>query len=109
MDRIEKGLDLTTEVVKQQITLSSVILGAGLAFADKVQVPPRDLAFGLAPFFIAIIFGVLALMAISFHLSKDQSNPIASSKVQWFGVLQNVFFVFGILALLILIGLTKSK
>lgn len=96
MDRDQKRLDLATEAVKQQITLATAIIGATLAFSEKVTGATQDLlALVFAPLVLSVISGVLTLMSISYHL-KGSGDPLSPWRVRILGVTQNLGFLLAI-------------
>jgi hypothetical protein len=93
----EKQLDIAVESVKQQITLASALLAAALAFANQLKDGLQTRAWSrlpwiAAPLALAIVFGVLCLMSLSYYLTRSV-NPMGERGVRLLGGLQNLSFI----------------
>jgi len=103
----EKAVETALEAIKQQITLSSAVVGGTVAFASSlkeasVQSIWEQLPWALVPFAIAIVFGVIALQSISFEL-KEGRLPFGSRIVRVSGIIQNLSFLWGFVALVVIV------
>jgi hypothetical protein len=110
MNREEKRLDLAVEAVKQQITLATAIIGASLAFSSQLSGVKQGkiwdlLPFAFAPLALSIICGVLALMSIAFHLSKD-GDPLNKRGVRQLGMVQNLGFLLSVIIMVFIVAYT---
>lgn len=107
-DRNRQRLDIALEAIKQQITLSTAIVAAMLAFSGEIAKNSGFvwglMLFVLVPFGACIVIGVLALMSISYHL-EGEDDPLTAPLVRCFGMLQNVFFIVGVIAMIVLVTL----
>src|ERR1700747_2459138 len=97
MEKNEKKLDLTTEAVKQQITLASATITFVLAFAKNIaDATGRPLwkyvPWALAPFALAVAFGVVVLMSLAYYLPK-MDDAVKARPVRILGALQNLSFI----------------
>lgn len=108
MDNKEKAVDTASESIKQQITIASAVIGGTVAFASSLNeaaVVPiwRQLPWALIPLVLAVAFGVAALQCLAFELKAENPTPLSASMVRCFGVLQNIAFVVGFIALVIIV------
>ncbi len=51
----------------------------------------------------AIDFGVVALQTLAYQIKESSPKPLSSSGVRVFGMLQNVAFVWGFVALVVIV------
>ena len=98
MSTAEKALETALEAVKQQITLATAVIGAALAFSDQLTTLRQQALLTLLPWAfgllgLSVIFGIFALMAISFELRRGKSDPFGVKGVRLSGGLQNVTFM----------------
>jgi len=108
--KIEKSFDFAADLVKQLITLSTAVIAITITFAkDIIGVASSGNNFLLVSawvsFFLTILFGVWALMALTGTLeplsNKSEINPPSIR-----GLNCTLPITFQILSFLIAIGLT---
>ena len=98
MSTAEKALETALEAVKQQITLATAVIGAALAFSDQLGVLQQQAVLSVLPWAFgllggSVIFGIFALMAISYELRRGKADPFGVKGVRLSGGLQNVTFM----------------
>ncbi len=100
--RVERKTDLTVEVIKQQIALSTVVIGAVAAF-KATEALKGGLRGPLVALAFTVLFGVVALMCIAGSM-RSQDDPTLARHVCWFGMLQNAAFLVGVIWIVIAVG-----
>ncbi len=106
-NREEKQIDTAIEAIKQQITLSVILITASLTFANLIQKQTELLWYGLPyiliPLGLNIIFGILSIMSISYYLVDESDYVLNRRLVRIFGILQNLVFAFSVIAMVVLV------
>src|SRR5262245_16225308 len=107
MDLVEKGLETATEAVKQQITIASAVIGGTIAFAGSLKEESMkpiwsQLPWALVAFAVVIAAGIVALQSIAYEL-KQGRNPYKAIVVRGSGIVQNLAFLWGFIALLVIV------
>ena len=98
----EKVLELAVEAVKQQIALATVIIGALLAFVEKINSSAAsDLPWVLVPLALTAILGVIILQAMSWY-ADDATGPLDKPLVRILGIGQNLAFVIAVIAMVVI-------
>lgn len=102
-ERRGKMVDISIEAIKQQITLATVIIGALLTFVEKINAADRqNLPFALVPLALTIVFGIVALQSIAYHI-EDSSGPFNKPTVRFAGIAQNISFIVAVVGMVIII------
>lgn len=104
-----KSFEFASDLTKQLITLSTVLIGLSITFFEKFKNDSSEylIITSWALLFASILFGIFALMAITGHLGKptteDEANQINiySKNITIFSILQIFTFIGGILLLII--------
>lgn len=99
-----EGLKIALELIKQQITLATIVVGLSIRFDSKsTSVNIQDivvLKIGIALMVVSFILGIFALSSIAYAVRKNRSNDIVQQKnVKRFSVGQGLFFVSGVISL----------
>lgn len=95
----QKSLDITLELVKQQITLSSVLIGLSLAFASNKSLEAL-LGVSILLFILSIICGVLLISTISTKVRKNSIEVITSiPSIKKLGMIQGFAFISGLITM----------
>ncbi len=105
-ERVKKAFDFAADLTRQLITLSTAIIAAVVTFYDKTgqaSLQNSKLSYSLYAYLISIVFGLLALMALTGTLGKDEQPDIYKTNIRLVSGLQIVFFLIATL-LIILIG-----
>ncbi len=101
MTPADRAFETALEAVKQQITLATAVVGAALAFTDQIDTLKRQAALSALPWAFgllggSVIFGIMALMAISYQLRRGKTDPFAVGGVRLAGASQNLSFMLAI-------------
>ncbi len=101
MTPADKAFETALEAVKQQITLATAVVGAALAFTDQIDALKRQAALSALPWAFgllgsSVIFGIIALMAISYQLRGGKTDPFGVGGVRLAGACQNLSFMIAI-------------
>jgi hypothetical protein len=101
----EKAFDFAQELVKQIITISSAIITLSIAFfKDFVSNAPGGarvlIAVSWIFFILAVLFGVLTLMALTGSLSENQTT-IAGSNMRIPAIVHVSSFIIGLILIVI--------
>jgi len=107
-----KAFEFAQEVTKQVITLSTGVLSLSVTFMKDI-IPENEFTHGLKSllaaswivFSIAILFGILALMAMTGNLSKPSKDGPYSNNIRFFAGLQIITFFIGIVLTVIFASL----
>ncbi|MBV9389004.1 MAG: hypothetical protein JOZ78_21520 [Chroococcidiopsidaceae cyanobacterium CP_BM_ER_R8_30] len=108
----KKSLDLTIELVKQQITLASVIVGFAVNFSRGGL--PSNIASNIilinifkasiASLTLSFLCGVITISLISVGVRKNQVDSVLRIKrVGSLGIIQGFLFVCGVILLAVFI------
>ncbi|PSB30153.1 hypothetical protein [Stenomitos frigidus] len=99
----QKSLDIAIELVKQQVTLASVLVGLGLTFANNFRNTPTEiiLKISLICLIFSFVAGVLAISIISSVVAKNKkgSEVTQHKTVRPLGIFQGIMFVSGVVAM----------
>ncbi|RYZ25902.1 MAG: hypothetical protein EOO10_17040 [Chitinophagaceae bacterium] len=105
-----KSFEFANSLTTQLITLSTVLIGLSVTFTEKFDVQSSKvfLVISWTSLFVSILFGILTLMALSGTIGKFKSEEdnndepnIYKKNITRPSILQIVFFVLGVLLLII--------
>jgi hypothetical protein len=102
-EAIQKSVDFTVDLVKQQIVSAIFLIGFSLAFA-RTELSDGISFLKIAVFFLMVSFicGIFCVSIIATRVGRNiDSNPSSIPSVKFFGILQGISFIVGVL----LIGL----
>ncbi len=104
-----KAFEFATDLTKQLITLSTILIGLSITFLEKfnVGISRTIIILSWSLLFVSIIFGIFTLMALTGNIGKINSerdmntNNIYSKNITSLSILQIFTFIVGILLLII--------
>lgn len=94
----QKGLEVAIDLVKQQVTLASVLIGFALAFTRVDDLSNilmlKSAVLGLV---ISFVSGILALSIIATTIRRNRPGiVVARPTIQLFAIVQGLSFVTGV-------------
>lgn len=103
-----KSLDVAIELVKQQITLASVLVGLALTFSNNYKNAPTEAILKLSILCLVLSFvaGIMAISIISSVIARNKRDITKHRTVRPLGVLQGIAFVSGVLLMALSVLLT---
>lgn len=106
-EKTKRSFDLAVDIVRQLITLATVIIAAVVTFFDKIsQLSEHSefVKFILCGYLVSILFGIFALLAILGNLSKSEVLSVYNFNIRLFSTLQIIMFLGSTGAIILFVG-----
>jgi hypothetical protein len=110
-EALKKSIDLTIELVKQQITLSAVLIGFALAFTRlDSSINASILKSGVLLLTLSFVAGIFCISILSTRVGRQMPGNILNlNSIRFLGVMQGLSFVAGVIFLSVFILIFTVK